>query len=100
MNSQPRSKPLPPSVRMALVRAAEGDCLPETFTMTTTYPMPWAEKLLFQTAAFFVGLAMRLRQRRVMFQGLQRQIGIFASRGEYEKFLDSLPHGIQNLRKK
>ena len=83
----------------AVVRNAGVDCSQATSTMTTKYQMHLVEKLLFKIAAFCVGRAMRIRQRRQTFPVLQRQNEIIARQEELKNRPVCLVRVIQGFGK-
>ncbi len=95
MNSHPAPKRLPPSVRMAAVRAANANYEQVISNSITKYRMGLVEKTFLRIAAAFVVLAMRLRQRRTEAQ-LQKPTETFANHTELNRFLASRLAGIQS----
>jgi hypothetical protein len=95
MNSPSKRNFLPPSARLAAVKAAQDDYVRETSITTMKSPMPWVERTLWRIAAFCVGHAIQLRQKRIE-RISQKPTGLFASQKEYEKFLNGLMGRIQN----
>ena len=80
MNFQPRSKPLPPSVRLAIVRNAQGVSRPATITMTTSFLMRLEAKLRSIIVRFFAGRATAEKRQKKIVRALLKQSATSARR--------------------
>ena len=83
-----------------IAKAAQENCLPETFTMTMKSRMGSVERLLWKTAEFCVVRAMQLRQRRQMSRAFQKPSATIAKRGALENRLGSLARVIHDGKRK
>jgi len=82
MHSLQSLRPVPPSERMATVKARSAEdesfSTQETFTMTISYRAPWEVRATLATARFFAWLATFLRREAAMYLESQRREGIGA----------------------